>query len=181
VCAALAVAACGQVGDAPSASAPAPELMDPTPEAVDGHAFEPANDATRTATGQLDLSVTTRLPDAEHADNGSAANTEVIALRGQTGVIIEGELTGATQTTRAIDGAPLRALMGLAAAAADALVYRVTRAEGPNLCAGEAASHIVVWESNRPGDSALAILPVSGGAPGQAGAHACQALAYRRA
>jgi len=177
----LVLAACGQAGDATRAATPAPELSDPSPDTEPAHAFEPANDATRTATGPLDLSVTTRLPNAEDADRGAGANIEIIALHGQTGVILEGELSGTAAPTRVIDGAPLRTLMALAPGVAQALIYRVTRAEGPDLCAGQAVSHIVVWESNAPGGLALSVLPVSGGAPGDADAHACQALAFRRA
>ncbi|NJO35283.1 MAG: hypothetical protein HC869_21515 [Rhodospirillales bacterium] len=64
------------------------------------------------------------------------------------------------------------------------LVYRVTNETKPDggqgICGAESASHVVVWEPTTPGDSAMKLLGVMGGAPGAADSRACPLLAYSR-
>lgn len=180
-CAALALAACDR-GAAVSASAgPGPELAKLAPETEPARAFAPANDSTRATAGEtLSVSIVTRLPDAGAADRGVSSTTEVLTLRAGNGVSVEAELSGTADPSMLVEGRTLRALMTLGVDATQTLVYRVTRAQGA-LCEDGAPSHIVMWEPNAPAEIALKILPLTGAAPGQASAHACGALDFRRA
>jgi len=173
------VAACGQSG-ADGEAAEAPKMEDPAAQTEPARGFEPANDQTRAATGVLNVTVATRLPEAVAADRGDEASTETLTLTGANGVVVEATLAGVVEPSVQVQGQTLRALMGLTVEASQILVYRVARAEGTSLCGATAASHVVVWEPSSFNDPSYKLLPVSGGAPGEAGARPCAALEYRR-
>ncbi|MGE3142630.1 MAG: hypothetical protein AB7L65_04870 [Hyphomonadaceae bacterium] len=180
----LALTACDQAGvstkDGEGGAAGArPNLVAPAPDAEPARAFTPTNDAARALSGaRLTISVVTQLADA---DNPSASPTEVISLRGENGFALDGQLTGQAAPSMTVESDTLRALMRLGVDASQTLVYRVTNAHGA-ICAGaDAPANIVVWEPQGPGDAVLKVLPITGGAPGQASAHACPALEFRRA
>lgn len=164
LCAALVLAACGRA-PAPAGQAQ-PELAAPTQPETIARAFAPTANAP---TGPISVAVSTQMGGAE-----------VLTLTGQNGMVMEAELAGAADPSALVEGRTLRALMGLNVQASQTLVYRVTRVEGA-WCTGGAATHMVVWEPDAPGDAQLALLPLRGGAPGESGAHACAPLAYRRA
>jgi len=174
------VSACGQSGAGGGESAEAPKMEDPSAQTEPARGFEPANDQTRAATGVLNVTVATRLPDADAADKGAEGSTETLTLTGANGVVLEATLSGVVEPSVQVQGQTLRALMGLTVEASQILVYRVARAEGASLCGAAAATHVVVWEPANFNDPAYKVLPVSGGAPGEAAARPCAALEYRR-
>lgn len=183
--AALALAAgCDRLPQLPQqkgADQAGPELSNPAPEIDAGRAFEPANDATRSATGALNVIVASALPDAASADRGESAMVETLTLRGANGVMVQAKLTGSVEPSATVQGNTLRSLMGLDVDATRILVYRVVNAEGASLCGAAPASNVAIFDPETPGASRLAVLPLSGGAPGEANARACPALAYRQA
>lgn len=179
---ALALAGCnqqnsGQSGDA----ATTPALDDPAPESQPSATFTPNNDAARTATGQLTMSVALRLPDAGQE---SADAQEVLTLRGATGLVVEAAITGAVSPATQVQGQTLRALLDIPVEEPQVLVYRVTsetKPEGVNgLCGGESADYVVVWEPTTPGSASMKLIGTMGGAPGAGGARPCPMLDYRR-
>jgi len=174
------VAACGQSGAGGGQSAEAPKLEDPAAQTEPARGYEPANDQTRAATGVLNVTVATRLPDADSADKGAETPVETLTLTGANGVVIGATLVGVVEPSVQVQGQTLRALMGLSVEASQILVYRVANAEGASLCGAAAATHIVVWEPANFNDAAYKLLPVGGGAPGDAAARPCAALEYRR-
>lgn len=181
--AAVTLAACQRDDSAPEEVSAAPQLDAPTPDAEPSRQFTPLNDATRGVTGELDLSMVQRMPDAAEADRG-AAPVDMLTLRGSSGLVVESEISNAIPPSTTLEGQTLRALLGLPVEVSQVLVYRVTEEtkpqNGQGLCAADATSFLVVWEADAPGDGALKLLGVIGGAPGAAGARPCALLAYRR-
>ncbi|MDX2274827.1 MAG: hypothetical protein NW206_05185 [Hyphomonadaceae bacterium] len=179
--AALFVTGCDQVSAPQSASVEAPQLDSPAPESEPARPFSAANEAARAATGDITMTMATRLPDANQA---GAAPQDVVTLRGANGLIVEGEITGAISPATQIEGQTIRALLQLPVEEPQVLVYRVaseTKPEsGQGLCGANAAAFIVIWEPSGPGDGSLKAMGVSGGAPGAAGARLCPMLDYRR-
>lgn len=178
---ALMLAACDRAGAPQAGSADAPQLDAPAPESEPSRAFTAGSDAARAATGDLTVTMATRLPDADQA---GAAPQDVLTLRGANGLVVDAEITGAVSPATQIEGQTLRALLALPVEEPQVLVYRVaseTKPEsGQGLCAGGDAAFVVVWEPSTPGESVLKVLGVSGGAPGAAGARACAMLEYVR-
>ena len=178
---ALAVSGCGRQAAAPQAGEAGPQLDAPAPESEPSRVFAPSNDAARTATGQLTVSVALRLPDAGQA---GADAQEVLTLRAANGLVVEAQITGAVSPATIVQGQTLRALLGLPVEEPQTLVYRVvgeTRAAGvTGLCGAQAAAFVVVWEPSGPGEAAMKVMGLTGGAPGAADARACPMLDYRR-
>lgn len=177
----LALGAC-QPGAAPRAeSADAPQLDTPAPESAPARRFVAAGEAARAATGDLSLTMSLRLPDAEHA---GAAPQDVLTLSGANGLTLEAEVTNVVSPGTQVEGQTLRALLELPVEAAQVLVYRVARESKPQsgqgVCGAGDAAFVVVWEPEGPGETTLKLLGVSGGAPGAADARACPMLEYAR-
>lgn len=177
---ALALTGCGPA-DAPQAGAPdAPQLDTPAPEREPARAFAAVNDSARAVTGELSVIVALRLPDADQA---GAAPQDVLTLRGANGLAIDAEITGAVSPATQLEGQTLRALLALPVDEPQVLVYRVaseTKAGGQGLCGAGDAAFVVLWEPAGPGETALKVMGVAGGAPGAAGARACAMLEYGR-
>ncbi len=171
-------AACDRQSASPQA-ADGPQLESPAPESEPSRVFAPGNDAARMATGQVTESITTRLPDAGN-DSGDAQ--EVLTLRGANGVVIEAQITGAVSPATQVQGQTLRALLDIPVEEPQVLVYRVTNETKPEggrgICGADSAAFVVVWEPTTPGDSAMKLLGVMGGAPGAGNSRACPLLAY---
>jgi hypothetical protein len=177
---ALALAGCNQQGsqdiaeDSGASEAQAPEAQ---PDSV----YAANNDAARSATGQLTMSVALRLPDAgsENADE-----QEVLTLHGASGLVVEAAITGAVSPATQVQGQTLRALLDIPVEEPQVLVYRVTNETKPEgvggLCGAERGDYVVVWEPSAPGASTRRLLGVRGGAPGAASARACPMLDYAR-
>lgn len=179
---ALIVAGCQRQGAAEnSGAAQGPQLDAPAPASEPSRVFAAQNDAARSATGQLNVAMTTRLPDA---GDTSGEITEVLTLTGQNGLVVEATITGAVSPATQVQGQTLRALLNIAVEEPRTLVYRVTREAKPEggggLCGADSADHVVVWEPSGPGDPLMKVLGVTGGAPGAAGARPCPMLEYRR-
>jgi hypothetical protein len=179
--AALALAACDQAATPQSASESGSQLDAPTQESEPGRTFTASNEAARAATGDLNVTMATRLPDASQA---GAAPQDVMTLRGANGLTVDGEITGAVSPATQIEGQTLRALLALPVEEPQVLVYRVaseTKPEnGQGLCGANDAAFVVVWEPSGPSDGAFKAMGVAGGAPGAAGARLCPMLEYRR-
>ncbi|MGE0829460.1 MAG: hypothetical protein AB7O04_08930 [Hyphomonadaceae bacterium] len=159
----------------------APKMDSPMPESEPARAFTPADDNSRTLTGRLTLTLTTRMAGAGEA-NGP---TEFLTLRAETGLSIDAELATAAAPSETVSGQTIRALMDLPVEASQALVYRITEEQAPGagrgLCGERAATHIAVWEPEDSAQSGLKLLALHGGAPGEAAAESCAALTYARA
>lgn len=177
--ASLALAACDRVTAPQTASGEGPQLDAPTQESEPGRIFAASNDASRAATGDLTVTMTTRLP-----DSSGAAPQDIVTLRGANGLTVDGEITGAVSPATQIEGQTIRALLALPVEEPQVLVYRVaseTKPEnGQGLCGAADAAFVVVWEPSGPSDGAFKAMGVSGGAPGAAGARLCPMLEYRR-
>lgn len=177
----LSLAACDRQAGGPQGADGAPQLESPAPESEPSRVFAPSNDAARSATGQLTESVTTRLPDA---GNASGDAQEVLTLRGANGGVIEAQITGAVSPATQVQGQTLRALLSIPVEEPQVLVYRVTNETKPDggrgICGADTAAYVVVWEPTTPGDSAMKLLGVLGGAPGAGNARACPMLEYAR-
>jgi hypothetical protein len=175
----LALAACDQVSAPQSGADGAAQLDAPTEESQPGRAFTAGNDAARTATGDLTVTMTTRLPDTI-----GASPQDVMTLTGANGLTLDGEITGVVSPATQIEGQTIRALMQLPVEEPQVLVYRVaseTKPEsGQGLCGGSDAAFVVVWEPSGPSDGAFKVMGVAGGAPGAAGARLCPMLDYRQ-
>lgn len=176
---ALALAGCNQQSSQDGAQEGA-SLDTPAPESQPDSTFAANNDAARTTTGQLTMSVSLRLPDAG-SDNTD--QQEVLTLRGATGLVVEAAITGAVSPATQVEGQTLRALLGgIPVEEPQVLVYRVTNETKPEgiggLCGADAAEYVVVWEPSTPGGSSMRLLGLRGGAPGAAGARACPMLDY---
>lgn len=176
---ALSLAACDQAAAPQSAADGAAQLDAPTQESEPGRSFTAGNDAARSATGDLSVTMSTRLP-----DTSGAAPQDVVTLRGANGLTLDGEITGAVSPATQVEGQTLRALLQLPVEEPQVLVYRVaseTKPEsGQGLCGASDAAFLVVWEPSGPSDGAFKVMGVSGGAPGAAGARICPMLEYRR-
>ncbi len=177
---ALALAGCDQQASQDGAAQSA-ALDAPAPASQPDTLYAPANDAARTTTGQLTMSVSLRLPDA------GAENTdqqEVLTLRGASGLVVEAAITGVVSPATQVQGQTLRALLDIPVEAPRVLVYRVTNETKPEgvggLCGGEPAAYVVVWEPSAPGSTAMRLLGTHGGAPGAGGARSCPMLDYIR-
>lgn len=177
---ALALAGCNQQTSQQSAQQSA-SLDEPTEETQPDSVYAPNNDAARSATGQLTMTVTLRLPDA------GAENTdqqEVLTLHGATGLVVEAAITGAVSPATQVQGQTLRALLNMPVEEPQVLVYRVTNETKPEgvggLCGAERAEYVILWEPSAPGSSSMRLLGTRGGAPGAAGARACPMLDYAR-
>ncbi len=173
ICAALTLLAACE-GAAPNGAAPAagPELAAPAPDSSPGRRFEPADDSARAA-GPIVVTVSTSLGEG-------GASVETLTLSGAQGLAATAELIGALDPSMTLDQSTLRSRMALSVDVARALLYRVVSAEG-RFCPEGAPTHLVMWEPEIPGDTRMVLLPVTGGAPGEASARACPALNYRSA
>lgn len=173
---ALAVAGCNQQSATTDTAESGPQLDAPAPETEPSRSFTAANDAARAVANELTVSVTQELPDAADADI-----QERLALRGGNGLNVNAAVTGAISPATQVGGQTLRALLGLTVEEPQVLVYRVSDAAGsPGLCTEGAPTYVVVWEASTPGDVAMKVLGVTGGAPGAGDSRACQLLEYRR-
>lgn len=179
--AALLLAGCNQQTAATDAEGPAgPQLDAPAPETEPSRVFAPANDAASAATGQLNVAITLRLPDASDA---SADAQETLTLLGANGVIVEAQIAGAVSPATQVQGQTLRALLNIPVEEPQVLVYRIaneTKPDGRGVCGEETPDHIVLWEPSGPGEAGMKLLGLVGGAPGAAWARACPMLDYRR-
>ena len=177
---ALALGACNQQGAQDTAQQGA-ALDTPAPELAPDSVLTPANDAARSITGQLTMSVSLRLP---NAGSDNTDQQEVLTLRGATGLVAEAAITGAVSPATQVQGQTLRALLNIPVEEPQVLVYRVTSEEKPEgvggLCGAESADYVVVWEPSAPGSSSMRLMALRGGAPGAAGARACPMLDYGR-
>lgn len=178
---ALLLAGCNQQAATTDAEGPAgPQLAAPAPETEPSRVFAPANDAATAATGQLNVAITLRLPDASDANLDAQ---ETLTLTGANGVILEAQITGAISPATQVQGQTLRALLNIPVEEPQVLIYRVTNETKPNgrgVCGEETPGHIVLWEPSGPGEAGMKLLGVAGGAPGAADARACPMLEYRR-
>jgi hypothetical protein len=173
---ALGLAACNQQSATQDAASDAPQLDAPAPDSEPSRVYAAANDAARAVSAELTVSVTQELPDAADADI-----QERLSLRGGNGLDVSAAVTGAISPATQVGGQTLRALLAIPVEEPQVLVYRVSAAAGaPGLCAGGAPTHVVVWEPSAPGDGAMKILGITGGAPGAGDSRACQMLEYRR-
>jgi hypothetical protein len=172
----LAIAGCNQQSSTQGAAGDAPQLDTPAPDIEPSRVFSAVNDAARAVSSELTVSVTQQLPDAADADI-----QERLSLRGGNGLNVSAAVTGAISPATQVGGQTLRALLAIPVEEPQVLVYRVTEAAGsPGLCSQGTPSHVVVWEPSAPGDGAMKLLGVTGGAPGAADSRACQLLEYRR-
>jgi hypothetical protein len=173
---ALALAGCNQQSGTEEAANEGPALDAPAPDTEPSRVYAAANDAARAVASELTVSVTQELPDAADADI-----QERLALRGGNGLNVNAAVTGAISPATQVGGQTLRALLDIPVEEPQVLVYRVTDAAGsPGLCAGGAPTYVVVWEPSAPGEAAMKVLGVTGGAPGAGDSRACQMLEYRR-
>lgn len=177
----LTAASCNQPNAGPESGADAPQLEAPMPDMEPARVFVAANEAATSTTGRLTMSIALRMPDA---GQGAGDTQEVLTLTGETGVVVEAQITGAISPATQVQGQTLRALLAIPVEEPQVLVYRVsneTKPGGRGLCGGDAASHVVVWEPVSPGQPDIKVLGLIGGAPGAADARACPMLDYRRA
>lgn len=173
---ALALTGCNQQSGTQETADEGPALDAPAPDSEPSRVFAAANDAARAVSNELTVSVTQELPDTADIDI-----QERLTLRGGNGLNVNAAVTGAISPATQVGGQTLRALLALPVEEAQVLVYRVTEAAGsPGLCTGGAPTFVVVWEPSAPGDAAMKVLGVTGGAPGAADSRACQMLEYRR-
>ena len=178
----LAAAACNQQSSTASSTATASAELDaPAPDAEPTRMFTPANDAARTATGQLTVATATPLP---AADTPNADAGEVLSLRGANGLVVEAPISSNVSPATQVGGQTLRALLSLPVEEPQVLVYRVSTEtkppSGQGLCGASATAFVVIWEPSSPGDASYKVMGTYGGAPGAAAAHACPMLEYRR-
>ena len=173
---ALAVAGCNQPTSGQDTAEQGPQLDAPAPESEPSRIYAAANDAARAVSPELTVSVTQELPDAADADI-----QERLSLRGGNGLSVDAAVTGAISPATQVVGQTLRALLAIPVEEPQVLVYRVSQAAGsPGLCSEGTPAYVVVWEPSAPGDGAMKVLGVTGGAPGAGDSRACQMLEYRR-
>lgn len=173
---ALTVAGCNQPTSGQEAASEGPQLDAPAPASEPSRVYAAANDAARAVAAELTVSVTQELPDAADADV-----RERLSLRGANGLNLTADVTGAISPATQVGGQTLRALLAIPVEEPQVLVYRVAEAAGaPGLCSEGAPAYVVVWEPSAPGDGAMKLLGVTGGAPGAGDSRACQMLEYRR-
>jgi hypothetical protein len=175
------LAACGQQNASNHASQPTTQLDSPAPDSAPARVFAPANDAARASTGQLTVTIATRLPDAGAAN---ADAQEVLTLHGANNFAIDGQIMSAVSPATQVQGQTLRALLSLPVEEPEVLVYRVGAEtkppSGQGLCGANATAYVVMWEPSAPGTTEMKIMGVSGGAPGAASARACPVLDYQQ-
>lgn len=178
---AVMLAACGRQAAAPEQAASAPQLDTPAPETEPSQVFAASSDAARQTTGELTVSTTLRLPDANQA-SGDAQ--EVLTLRGANGLALEAEITSVVSPATQVQGQTLRALLDIPVEEPQTLVYRVISETKPEraggVCGADTPAYVVVWEPAEPGEPVMKILGLIGGVPGAANARACPVLEYRR-
>jgi hypothetical protein len=177
---ALTVAACNQQSAQQQGAQDRPQLESPAPDSEPSRVFTASNDAARTASGQLTVTMPLRLPDA-NAPN--AEPVETLSLHGANGLIVAADINGAVSPATQVAGQTLRALLNLPVEEPQTLVYRVTsetKANGQGICGADAPAYVVLWEPSGPGEPVMKLLGVVGAAPGAAGARACPMLEYRR-
>jgi hypothetical protein len=178
---ALCLAGCNRQDAATQADgANAPQLDAPAPDTQPSRNFAAANDAATAATGQVTVAVTLRLPDASQSN---ADAQEVLTLTGANGVVVEAQISGAVSPATQVQGQTLRALLNIPVEEPQVIVYRVTnetKPAGQGICGADSAAHVVVWEPSAPGESAMRVLGVMGGAPGAGDSRPCPMLDYRR-
>lgn len=173
---ALTVAGCNQPTSGQDAAEQGPQLDAPAPASEPSRVYAAANDAARAVSAELTVSVTQELPDAADADI-----QERLSLRGGNGLNVNAAVTGAISPATQVGGQTLRALLAIPVEEPQVLVYRVSEAAGsPGLCSEGTPAYVVVWEPSAPGDGAMKVLGVTGGAPGAGDSRACQMLEYRR-
>lgn len=177
---ALALAGCDRPATTGEAGGnDAPSLDAPAPESEPSRVFAATNDAARSATGELNVSLAMRMPDAEGADA-----QEILTLRGANGLAVEAAINGAVSPATQVQGQTLRALLSIPVEEPQVLVYRVTQetkpSSGQGLCGADAPAFVVVWEPSGPGDGGMKVLGVMGAAPGAGDARACPMLEYGR-
>ena len=180
IVAAFALAGCNQQS-AQDGAQEGVALDAPAPESQPDSAYTPNNEAARSTTGQLTMSVALRLPDAGSTNSDEQ---EILTLRGASGLVVEAAITGAVSPATQVQGQTLRALLDIPVEEPQVLVYRVTNETKPDgvggLCGAEGADYVVVWEPSAPGAASMRMLGTRGGAPGAGGARACPMLDYGR-
>jgi len=173
---ALLAAGCNQQSATQDAASESPQLDAPAPDSEPSRVYAAANDAARTVSGELTVSVTQEMPDAADADI-----QERLTLRGGNGLNVSANVTGAISPATQVQGQTLRALLAIPVEEPQVLVYRVLEAAGsPGLCTGATPTFVVVWEPSTPGDASMKILGITGGAPGAGDSRPCQMLEYQR-
>lgn len=176
-------AACNRAAPTQSSAGQGPQLEAPAPEAEPTRAFAPANPAATAASGALNVSITTRMPDAAQADQGAAAH-DVLTLTGANHLVLEAESFSTVSPATQVERQTIRALMSLPVDAAQVVVYKVsseTKPEsGQGVCGADSPAYVLVWEPDTPGDASLKIMGVKNAVPGAAGAQACPSLEYGR-
>lgn len=176
----LALAACNQQNTSQPGAQDGPQLEAPAPDSEPSRIFAPANDAARATTGQLTVSMSLRLPDA---NTPNAEPVETLSLRGANAFAADADINGAVSPATQVGGQTLRALLDIPVEEPQTLVYRLTsqtKGQGQGLCGADAPAYVVVWEPSGPGEPVLKVLGVVGAAPGAQGARACAMLEYRR-
>jgi hypothetical protein len=181
IAAVVMLAGCDRAAEQAPGAADAPQLDAPASGAEPSRIFAPSNDAARAASGDLTVAMSLSLPDA--ADQSAGAQ-ETLTLTGANGLAIEAAVTSAVSPATQVQGQTLRALMSLPVEEPQTLVYRVASqtkpSNGQGVCGADDPAFVVVWETSGPGEEALKLMGVTGGAPGAAGARACPMLEYRR-
>lgn len=181
IAALLAVAGCDRAQEQAPGATDAPTLDAPASGAEPSRVFAPVNEAARGASGDLTVAMSLSLPDA---GDQTAGAQETLTLTGANGLSIEAAVTSAVSPATQVQGQTLRALMSLPVEEPQTLVYRVARQtkpeSGQGVCGADDPAFVVVWEPSGPGEEALKLMGVVGGAPGAAGARACPMLEYRR-
>jgi len=183
LCMLLALAACDRIGAAQNTgkAAPAPELDSPAPEAAPLRTFAAANDAARGVSGQLTVTMASRMPDAQHAGDPPQ---DTLSLRGANNLEVEADLLNAVTPATKVGAQTLRALFALPVEESQVLVYKVTSEtkpeSGAGICGQQTPAYVVVWEPQAQGEPVLKAMGVLNAAPGASGAQPCSLLEYRR-
>ncbi len=151
----------------------------PTEQSEPARVFAPANEAARTALGDLTLTMSLHLPDQAGGDA-----QEMLTMRAVRGLVVEAQLSTAVSPATQVQGQTLRARLALPVEASQTLAYRVIEETHPEglggLCGAAEAASVLVWEPSAPGETALKIMGFTGGLPGAADARACQLLEFTR-
>lgn len=177
VAAAIAIAGCQRIANAPSSEKSG--LSAPAEESSTARVFQPVNDVAKNQTGELTISTALRLPDQAGADS-----QEVVTMSAAKGVVVEAQLVSEVTPSTQVQGQTLRALLDLPVEEPQTLVYRISSETRPagvsGLCGGDRAAFVIVWEPSTPGESRLKVLGFTGGQPGAADTRACTMLEYVR-
>ncbi len=174
---ALALAGCQRGGEA--AKPDDAQLAAPSSGADAARVYAPANAAARNATGDLNVSLSLRLP-----DRAGGETQETLSLRADKGLVVEARLANHVALATEVQGQTLRTLLALPVEEQQTFVYHVvseTHPEGVSgLCGATPAAYVVVWEPSTGGEASYKVIGFSGGAPGAAEARACLMLEYVR-